>query len=304
MHQAITLEALRVLDFIDRKGSFQAAAEALFKVPSALSYTVSKLESDLGINLFDRSRQRAQLTPAGRLLLEQGRELLLAAAAVEEAVKQLESGWETRLRIAQDTILPRAPLLRLVQSFTQLDLRVTVEISEEVLGGTWDALVAGRCDLALGASGDPPGGQFEYRSLGEVDFVFAVAPDHPLRWHRGPVDVAAVRAFPTIVIADSSLTGPARSSGLLESRQTIRVTSVDAKIECHQMGIGVGFLPRHLIQEQLDGGSLVVLPCTIPRPRVPLYMAWRRDQRGRALAWFINACSDIAWLEISATASE
>jgi Transcriptional regulator len=304
MNQAITLEALRVLDFIDRKGSFQAAAEALFKVPSALSYTVSKLEADLGINLFDRSRQRAQLTPAGRLLLEQGRELLLAAAAVEEAVKQLESGWETRLRIAQDTILPRAPLLRLVQSFTQLDLRVTVEISEEVLGGTWDALVAGRCDLALGASGEPPSGQFECRVLGEVDFVFAVAPDHPLRWHQGPVDPAAVRAFPTIVIADSSLTGPARSSGLLESRQIIRVASVDAKIECHQMGIGVGFLPRHLIQTQLGDGSLVALPCTIPRPRVPLYMAWRKEQRGRALAWFISACGDVDWLQIAAAASE
>ena len=69
MHHAITLEALRVLDAIDQKGSFGAAAEALFKVPSALSYTVQKLESDIGVNLFDRSKQRAQLTAAGRLLL-------------------------------------------------------------------------------------------------------------------------------------------------------------------------------------------------------------------------------------------
>ena len=81
MHNAITLEALRVLDAIDRKGSFGAAAEVLFKVPSALTYTVQKLESDLGISIFDRSKQRAQLTTAGRLLLEQGRQLLQAATA-------------------------------------------------------------------------------------------------------------------------------------------------------------------------------------------------------------------------------
>ncbi|MCR6653611.1 MAG: LysR family transcriptional regulator [Cellvibrionaceae bacterium] len=175
MRHTITLDALRVLDAIDKKGSFNAAAEALFKVPSALSYTVGKLESDLGINLFDRTRQRAQLTSAGRLLLDKGRELLQATDALEEALRQLESGWETQLRIAKDTILPLAPLLQQVDAFNQLDRRVALHITEEVLGGTWDALVAGRCDLALGASGEAPKGLLEYRLLGEVDFVFAVA---------------------------------------------------------------------------------------------------------------------------------
>ena len=76
MQNPLSLDALRVLDAIERRGSFQAAAEALHKVPSALSYTVQKLESDLGVVLFDRSRQRARLTAAGTLLLERGRKLL------------------------------------------------------------------------------------------------------------------------------------------------------------------------------------------------------------------------------------
>ncbi|HET9053973.1 MAG TPA: LysR family transcriptional regulator, partial [Cyclobacteriaceae bacterium] len=154
MQHAITLEALRVLDAIDKKGSFGAAAEALFKVPSALSYTIQKLESDLGISLFDRTKQRAQLTSAGRLLLQRGRQLLEAAAAIEEAVKQLESGWEVQLRIAIDTVLPLAPLLELINAFNLLDKHVEIDISEEVLGGTWDALLHDRCDIALGASGE------------------------------------------------------------------------------------------------------------------------------------------------------
>jgi DNA-binding transcriptional LysR family regulator len=296
MHHAITLEALRVLDAIDKKGSFNAAAEALFKVPSALSYTVNKLESDLGINLFDRSRQRAQLTGAGRLLLDKGRELLQAADALEEAVRQLESGWETQLRIAKDTILPLEPLLRQVNAFNQLDRCVALHISEEVLGGTWDALLAGRCDLALGASGETPKGLLEYRLLGEVDFVFAVANNHSLCLHKGPVDAAAIRAYPTIVAADSSLTTPGRSMGLLESRQTIRVASMAAKIQAQVMGVGVGFLPAHLIRKELANGDLVALPCEIPRPSAPLFMAWRKDNPGKALAWFVGACAGVEWL--------
>jgi len=296
MPHAITLDALRVLDSIDKKGSFNAAAEALFKVPSALSYTIGKLESDLGINLFDRTRQRAQFTSAGRLLLEKGRELLQATDALEEALRQMESGWETQLRIAKDTILPLAPLLQQVDAFNQLDRRVALHISEEVLGGTWDALVAGRCDLALGASGEAPKGLLEYRLLGKVDFVFAVSKNHPLCLHKGPVDAAAIRAFPTIVAADSSLSTPGRSTGLLDSRQTIRVANMAAKIQAQVMGVGVGFLPVHLIRKELAEGKLIALPCAIPRPKMPLFMAWQKDNTGKALAWFVEACERANWL--------
>lgn len=299
LHPVLTLEALRVLDAIDRKGSFGAAAESLFKVPSALSYTVQKLESDLGVTLFDRSRQRAQLTVAGKLLVEQGRMLLQAATRLEDAVRQLESGWETRLRIARDTILPGQPLWQLVQAFNQLDKQVALHLSEEVLGGAWDALISDRCDLTLGASGDLPKGIFEYHLMGEVEFVFAVAPDHPLTLHKGPIDAAAIRAFPTVVVADSSQTSPSRSSGLLESRQTVRVATMGAKIEAQLQGIGVGFLPRHLIDDPLAQHQLVVLPCSVPRPAIPVYMAWRKGETGKALGWFIEACKATRWLPAS-----
>lgn len=297
MHHAITLEALRVIDSIDKKGSFGAAAEALFKVPSALSYTVQKLESDLGINLFDRSKQRAQLTAAGRLLLEQGRQLLQAAHAIEEAVQQLESGWETQLRIAKDTVLPLAPLLEQINAFNLLDKRVAIDIREEVLGGTWDALVAGRCDLALGAAGELPKGIYEYRLMGEVDFMFAVAREHPLCLHKGPVDAAAIKAFPTIVVGDSSQTAPGRSSGLLDSRQVIRVANVAAKIQAQMMGVGVGFVPSHLIREEVKRGDLIVLECSVPRPKAPLYMAWRKENNGKALSWFVEAFEKARWFD-------
>lgn len=295
MIHAITLDALRVLDAIDRKGSFGAAADALFKVPSALSYTIQKLESDLGISIFDRSKQRAQLTAAGKLLLEQGRQLLQAASAVEEAVQQLGSGWETQLRIAKDTILPLAPLLQQINAFNQLDKRVAISINEEVLGGTWDALVSERCDLALGATGELPKSVLEYTLMGEVEFVFAVAREHPLCLHKGPVDAVAIQAFPTIVAADSSLNAPGRSSGLLESRQTIRVANADAKIKAQVMGVGVGFLARHLIKNELSNGDLVVLDCLVPRPNIPIYMAWRKENKGKALAWFSEACLKANW---------
>src|SRR5215207_4593509 len=101
----LSLDALQVLDAIDRKGSFAAAADELHRVPSAITYSVKQLEDGLGIALFDRKGHRAVLTDAGKELLGEGRRLLQAAADLECRVQQVARGWESELRIALDTII-------------------------------------------------------------------------------------------------------------------------------------------------------------------------------------------------------
>ena len=60
----LTLEALSILDAIDRKGSFARAAEELGRAPSSLTYAVQQIEAELDALLFDRSGHRARFTPA------------------------------------------------------------------------------------------------------------------------------------------------------------------------------------------------------------------------------------------------
>ena len=204
MYQSITLEALRALDAIDKKGSFAAAAESLYKVPSALTYTVKKLEDEIGAPLFDRSKQRAVLTPAGKLVLARGREILHAANKMLDAVTLLESGREKELRIARDTIIPESILFELLSEFTQLPQNVDVSISVEALAGGWDALHSKRADIAIGVSGELPKGLFHTHKLGDMSFVFAVSPHHPLASAHTPIEAIQLRHHPSIVVADTS----------------------------------------------------------------------------------------------------
>jgi molybdenum-dependent DNA-binding transcriptional regulator ModE len=102
---SLSLDALAVLDAIARRGSFAAAAAELGKVPSALTYTVRRLEDELDVLIFDRRGKRARLTAAGAELLEQGRVLIRAADDIVCRVKEVASGWEVELRIALDGVV-------------------------------------------------------------------------------------------------------------------------------------------------------------------------------------------------------
>ena len=157
MKSPLSLEALEVIDTIERKGSFAAAATVLNKVPSAISYTVQKLEQDLGVTLFQKEGRRAVLTSAGQHLAEQGRHLLLAADELTAGTRQIATGWEPRLRIAVDTIVPLDSVLPLIADLQAAQPAIEIALSTEVLAGTWEALLESRVDLIIGGVGDAPG---------------------------------------------------------------------------------------------------------------------------------------------------
>jgi DNA-binding transcriptional LysR family regulator len=293
MRQALTLEALQVLDSIDRKGSFAAAAAELYRVPSAITYAVNKLEQDLGVTLFDRSGHRARLTAAGEELLKEGRQILRAANELECRVKRVATGWETELRIAYDDIIPIESIYRLVEDFYRDNSAsggTRLRLAAEVLVGCWDALVSGRADLVIGAPGEgPPGGGYTARQLPlNLQMVFVVAPQHPLAKAPEPLRASDILAHRAISVADSSRDLPTRTVGLLSGQNVLTVPTMHAKAVAQIRGLGVGYLPLHLALPELEAGRLVLKQIEDPRPALAFYTAWHTNQPGKALRWFVK----------------
>lgn len=288
MNSPITLDALRTLDAIDRRHSFAAAAEELYRVPSAVSYTVNKLEEELGVILFDRTRRKAELTPVGRLLLEQGRQILLATEDLTAMIKQAAEGWEPKLSIGIDTVLGYESVYKLIEDFQKIQPGTEIHLMEEVLGGTWDALNSERCDIVIGAEGRPPRSGFGIHSLGLMEFRLAVAKNHPLTQLTQPLPLSTIQQYPTIIIADSSQHLPVRSAGIIDGRSRIVVPSTEHKIDVQCKGLGVGFLPLHRIKKELNEGSLQIVQLQSQHPPQPISVAWRDTNKGKALNWFIH----------------
>ena len=285
----LSLDALQVLDAIARNGSFARAADELHRVPSALTYTVRQLETDLDVQLFDRRGRKALLTPAGHELLNDGRLLLRAASDIECRIKQLAKGWETELRIALDTIIPAHAMFDLIRNFDAEQSGTRLRLSTEVLGGTWDALISGRADLIIGAPADvPSGGGFASLPLASLDWVFAVARDHPITREVTPLSEDIITRYRAVSVADSSRDLPPRTTGLLSGQDVLTVATMHDKLAAQIAGLGVGFLPTHLAATALQAGSLVALEVSTPRTAGGSCVAWRANRTGRALRWFVQ----------------
>jgi DNA-binding transcriptional LysR family regulator len=291
----LTPEALSMLQTVVSAGSFAGAARVLDLVPSALSYRVRQIEDALDVLLFDRSARQARLTEAGAELMREAPRLLGDLEAVANRVKRVATGWEPLLTIAMDSVIARDPMLDLVGAFYALEPPTRLKLRDETLLGTIEALASGEADLAVGSVLDAAGLGFtapsiRTRLLGELRFVYAVAPHHPLAALPQPLSDAALRAHRAVAAADSSRAGPRMTVNLIGGQDVLTVPTMQAKLSAQLHGLGGGFLPEPMARPYIEAGHLVELRTERVQPVGQMHLAWRvrsNAQPGRALEWWL-----------------
>jgi len=297
---ALTPDALVMIDTIARSGSFAAAARELGKVPSALTYSVRQLEEALDVLLFDRSSRQAQFTAAGQELLLEGRRLLQEMNAVVNRVGRVAEGWESALAISVEDILSAPTMFELVQAFYEAcagarggAATTRLRLRTDVLAGTWEALVTGQVDLAIGVAGEHanPGG-IELEPLGEVRFVFCVAPHHPLAASAEPLSDAQLVGHRAVAVADTAQRLAPITVNLLPGQDVLTVPHMRAKLEAQLRGLGCGFLPEPMARAHLEAGHLVRKETVRGSFVGRMHYAWRAEHGaaglGRALRWWLE----------------
>ncbi len=293
-YQILSPDNLHMLVTIADQGSMAAGARQLGLVPSALSYRIRRLEELSDVLIIDRRSGRGLLTLAGKELVKEARRLLSDTFAVANRIKRIASGWEPYFSVAVDSLISREVVLELCSRFykpfaadaacpTQLKCR------NETLSGTWEALTSGEVDLAIGVVVDEASAAgISSATLGEVPFVFAVAPNHPLALHDGPITDALLQSYRAVAVADSARRLRPLTLGLLEGQDVFTVPDMQMKLQAHLRGIGCGFLPEMLVKPYLRTGELVVKK-TRRKPRVArVSYAWRDEGDGNAIKWWLD----------------
>ncbi|AUH02285.1 LysR family transcriptional regulator [Pectobacteriaceae bacterium CE70] len=285
--RALTLEALRVMDAIDRRGSFAAAADELGRVPSALSYTMQKLEDELDVVLFDRSGHRTKFTNVGRMLLERGRILLDAADKLTTDAEALARGWETHLTIVIEALVP---IERLFPLLNKLSLKANTQVSliQEVLAGAWERLEQGRADIVIAPDMHfRASSEINTRKLYLMKSVCVASPGHPIHDEPEPLSEVTRVKYRGIAIADTARERPVLTVQLLDKQPRLTVSSMDDKRRALLAGLGVATMPYDMVAQDIAEGRLrVVSPENTFESQI--IMAWRRDSMGEAKSWFLR----------------
>jgi DNA-binding transcriptional LysR family regulator len=247
----ITLEQWRALLAVVDAGGYAQAAEALNKSQSAVTYSVQKLQSVLGVKAFEVQGRRAVLTPTGRLLYRRARALLEDAGGLESAARRLSAGWEAEIRVVMESIFPTWLMLKCLDRFGAEGPHTRIELIESVLGGTQEALLQGQADLAV-ANSIPTG--FTGEPLMRLRFVLAAHPGHALHRLEHAVTMQDLRAHRQLVVRE---TGSQRATPpSLEAMQRWTVSNMSTSIIAARSGHGYAWLPEDKIRDELAEGTL------------------------------------------------
>ena len=237
-------------------------------VQSALSTSIAKLERELGVSLFDRSRQQIRLTAAGDRFRTHAYEVLRASRAAAESVGEFRGSLSDRSVRISDLVRPHGCRTRTGGLSPGASLR-PAPIAPEPLGASayLSALVEGSLDVALVSAPDRLPAQLEMRLLFEEPMVFVCREDHGLAT-RTPVDLGAVAGedlvgFPPEFGLRRLMEGAFHAAGVQPRTQYEVPAGFAAIADLVRNGLGTAFMPESEAPGSVTCGRRTLRSCSL-----------------------------------------
>ena len=248
----VTLEQWRVFQAIIEQGGYAQAATHLHRSQSAISYSMSRLQEQLGISLLKVEGRKAVLTEQGEILLNRSQLLLDEASQIENFAQHLSQGREAEIKLIVDAAFPNDLLMSALAQFATQSQGTRVQLREVILSGAIDALVSEEAELVIGV--DTPSGYLA-DPLIEVELIGVAHADHPLHKLNREITSADLAQHMHVVIRDSG-EHEKMDVGWLSSQDRWTVSSIDSALNAIEHGLGYGWIPRNRLTEAFETEQL------------------------------------------------
>src|ERR1700750_2032386 len=180
MLDGFSLDQLRTFIAAVDEGSFSAAARKLLRAQSVVSETVSNLEDQIGLALFDRSGRYPKLTPAGGVLLADARTIVTGVDRLKARAKGMAVGLEPELSVVVDVFYPIDAITQVAKEFREQYPGVALRIYVEALGAAIQPVIDGRCSVGIVGSLPTIPETLTKERLSAISFLIVAASSHPL----------------------------------------------------------------------------------------------------------------------------
>jgi DNA-binding transcriptional LysR family regulator len=254
-----TLDQLQVFIAVAETGSFSAAARALNRAQSVVSYTITNLEAQLEMSLFDRSGARQpKLTDAGRAMLIDARRIVADLQLLRSRARTIKRGVEAELSLAISIMVPVDALVAELKEFREEFPTVALNLSVGELGMVMEMVLSGKADIGIGGALLKQDDRLVADKIGHSFMLPVAAADHPLARLSRTLTLADVREETQLVVTDASGFTAGRNFNVL-SYKIWRVSDIATKHRLIRGGLGWGGLPASLVREDIRNGDLVAL---------------------------------------------
>lgn len=276
MTERMDLLTLRVVIAVAESGSISAGSDRLRLAVAAASARISSLEAALGIRIFERSPRGVELTSAGRLLVQRGREVLADADRLVADLRDWSVGLEGHVRMLANASALLEVLPARLEAFMRSHPRIRVEVEERTSPEIALALAEGRADLGIVDVSTPSAG-LEFLPFFQDRLALVVPRGHALDGAQ-QVRLSDLMQQRFIVQAGAAALNTRLFNAAAALGENIQVRmqmrSFDAACRMVAAGLGVAVLPREAIAPQLRH---------LPLAAVPLAEDWARRTHFLAL---------------------
>jgi DNA-binding transcriptional LysR family regulator len=254
MNEPLDLQTLRVVIAVAESGSISAGSDRLQLAVAAASTRITALENALGIRVFERSSRGVELTRAGRMLVERGRQLLGDADRLATDIRDWSLGFAGHVRMLANASALLQVLPARLEAFTRSHPQIRVDVEERVSPQIAGALLEGRADVGVVDVVTPSQG-LEFFPFFDDTLAVVLPAGHPLA-RRETLQLNGLLRENFIVLSGANA---------LKSRLFNAAAALGANIQVHQQmrsfdavcrmvaaGLGVAVLPRQAIAPQLQ----------------------------------------------------
>lgn len=251
----ISLDQARAFCRTVDQGGYTQASQKLNKSHSALIYLVKSLEEQCGFSLFNRNAYRNTLTPSGQRVYLKCLELLTKVDELDLLCGQFKTGWEAKLKIVFDGILPFDPFLLLFKKFKTEKIPTIIQTYTEFLEGVETNFDHLNADIMISIL------QCESKKLKPLYLkpkkMFLVAhKDHAISQKNKRWEFSELNEFDFLTIRGS---GPklGLNTGEFEKSASFFLSDFSVKKDAILKKSGFGWLPEHLIVKELKSKTLL-----------------------------------------------
>jgi DNA-binding transcriptional LysR family regulator len=254
---SLTLEEARTLVVFSKQGTISKTASLLKKSNSAIVYTLDSIESKTELPIFNRTAYRTTLSTEGFRILEGCKKMLEASRDLNNLCHVLANGWESDLKLIIEGVVPLEPILKTIKSISKKEIPTRFHVLAEFLGSVENSFLENEADLMISVL-TPTKVPLESIALEEVPAFLVAHCDHSLVQGDQKNSVKQMSEFPILTVRGSS-PQLSMSTSQIESLSTIQLNDFNSKKLAIMNGLGYGWMPEYLIENELRSGQIKLI---------------------------------------------